>query len=114
MNKQYLELSKKFIEILSFLRANTIFNINPRLQYFINTFVKEFLYYFTKQDYILNVGESRAFIQLNPVISNIVAISGFGNTDAFIDILANESNNFVKILALYSSEIKLKLIMTFI
>ena len=109
LNKNYDELSRIFIETFVYLKNNTFPVINTELQYEINVFIENFLYFFTREDYILNDAQSRTFISLNTVISNVVAISDFRNTDTFINILMQQKNNFAKILALYSSRNKIQL-----
>jgi predicted O-linked N-acetylglucosamine transferase (SPINDLY family) len=96
-------LSKIFLEVLLFLKNNTFLTVNAELQYKINLFIQNFLYFFTKEDYLLNEAHAGMFISLNTVISNAVAISDFKNTDAPIEILLPQKHNLAKILALYSS-----------
>lgn len=101
-DRQFDKLSEKFIEILSHFESNTYVAFSPSSQYFVNAFVKNFLYLFTQPDYILSDQYILRFIQLNPLISNLVAISSFKNTDAFLDILLAQEKNFAKLLTLYS------------
>lgn len=107
LNKDYNELSRIFIEGLIYLKNTTFPTINAKLQYLLNVFIENFLCFFTKEDYVLNDYQSRTFIGLNTIISNVVAISDFRNTDAFIHILKHQKKNFAKILALYSSRNKI-------
>lgn len=101
--QKYDELSEIFLEIICHFAENTYFAISPEYQYFIDAFVKNFLYFFTQPDYIISDAHTIKFIQLNPTIANLVAISNFKNTDAYLEILRNQPNNFVKILTLYSA-----------
>jgi hypothetical protein len=43
------------------------------------------------------------FLALNPVISNVVAISSFRTTDPFLEILKRQPRNLAKMLVLYSA-----------
>lgn len=72
-------------------------------QFFIDTFVKTFLFLFTQPDYVLADRHIEQFVSLNLTISNLVAISAFKTTDAFLEHLAIQPNNFVKVLTLYSA-----------
>lgn len=107
INKQHDELSRIFAEILFYFKNNPMLSINQKQQYLINIFVENFLYFFTKEDFVLNNAQAGTFISLNTIISNIVAISDFRNTDAYLNILMNQKNNLFKILALYSSRNKI-------
>ncbi|HEY9701627.1 MAG TPA: hypothetical protein V6C58_04235, partial [Allocoleopsis sp.] len=102
-NQKYDDLSIKFLEILIHFDENTYFQLGADSQYFIDAFVKNFLYFFTQSDYIISDQYTVKFIQLNPTIANVVAMSSFKSTDAHLEILRTQPNNFVKILALYSA-----------
>lgn len=102
-NQEYDELSDIFLEIIWHFAENTYFTISPEDQYFIDAFVKNFLYFFTQSDYIIGDTYTLKFIQFNPTIANLVAMSNFKNTDGYLEILKNQPNNFVKILTLYSA-----------
>ena len=101
--QEYHELSDIFLEIIWYFAQNTYSTISPECQYFIDAFVKNFLYFFTQPDYIIGDAYTLKFIQVNPTIANLVAISNFKNTDGYLEILKNQPNNFVKILTLYSA-----------
>ncbi len=101
--KNYNALTEIFVETLIYLKNNTFLAVNAEMQNKINVFIQNFLYFFTKGDYVLNDLHARTFISLNTVISNVVAISDFKNTDAHLQILIPQKQNLAKILALYSS-----------
>lgn len=102
-HQEYEHISKKLIEFLEYFEINTYIKLAPNLQYNINLFVENFLYLFTQPDYILSEHHLAIFIQLNPTISNLVAMSSFKTTDAHLEILINQPNNLAKILTLYSA-----------
>lgn len=101
--QEFDNLSENLIQVLEHFENNTYFNLESDAQYFIDVFVKNFLYLFTQPDYILSDPHAIRFIQFNPTISNLVAISSFKTTDAYLEILKNQTHNFVKFLALYSA-----------
>ncbi len=109
LHQQFDKLSEKFIQVLEHFEINTYVYLASDAQYFINIFVKNFLYFFTQPDYILSDSYAIRFIQLNPTISNLVAMSSFKTTDAYLEILKNQTHNFVKLLALYSARNTVKI-----
>jgi hypothetical protein len=102
LNQEYEQLSETLITILTHFQKVTYFRLDQQSQYFINVFIKNFLYLFTQPDYLISDRYVFPFIQLNPTISNLVAISSFKNTDFCLEILQDQERNFVKILTLYS------------
>ncbi|MEI7473939.1 MAG: hypothetical protein WCK67_04100 [bacterium] len=103
LNKNYDQITQKFIEVLVYYKNNTLFKMDDSSYYFINIFVENLMYFFTKPDYIVRVDYARTLIDLNMVISNLVAMTRLKNTDTYIEILQNQPNNYLKILILYSA-----------
>lgn len=99
----YEQLSDAFLAILDHFREQTYFRLDDSSQYFINAFTKHFLYLFSQADYTLSDRHIHRFIQHNLTVSNLVALSSFKTTDAYLDLLLQQSQNFVKILTLYSA-----------
>ena len=73
----YERLSVSFLEILGHFERQTYYSLDAQAQYFIDVFVKNFLYIFTQPDYVLTDQHAVRFIELNLAISNLVAMSGF-------------------------------------
>lgn len=109
LDKKYNEITGKFISILRYFRDNTILKLDENSQYFINIFVENLLYFLTMPDYILDYAGTKTLINMNMVISNLVAMTHFKNTDAQIQILMKQPNNYAKILVLYSCRNSIKL-----
>lgn len=103
LSQKFEQLSEKFIEVLEHFEKQTYLELEPDIQYFVDVFIKNFLYFFTQPEYILNDKHAIRFLQFNLTISNLVAISSFKTTDAHLKILINQSGNFAKLLALYSA-----------
>jgi hypothetical protein len=108
LNQEYDQLSEALLAILAHFHKVTYFKLSIQAQYFLNVFVKNFLYIFTQPDYLISDRYVIPFLQFNPLISNLVAISCFKNTDFYLEILQDQENNFAKILTLYSPRNRVK------
>lgn len=106
--QDYERLSDQLIQVLEHFERQTYYTLDPNARYFINVFVKNFLYFFTQPDYVLSDRHVTRFIQLNLTISNLVAISSFKTTDTYLEILTGQTRNFAKLLTLYSARNKVK------
>jgi Glycosyl transferase family 41 len=102
-DREYDRVSEQLLEILRHFDRVTYLELTIESKYFINAFVKSFLYIFTQPDYILSDRHGLSFIQSNLIISNLVAMSDFGTTDPYLELLRVQSQNFIKILALCSA-----------
>jgi hypothetical protein len=101
--QKFEELATQFITVLDFMKRNTLFAVDPPAQYFVNSFMKIFLFLFTQPDFRVPEKYTRAFVLYNRTISNLAAISCFENTDAYLKILRDQSSNFVQVLTLFSA-----------
>lgn len=97
------QLSIAFIELFSHFETTQYTKITPELQYFIDVLIKNFLYLFTQPDYLLGDRHALRFMQLNPVIANLTAISRQKTTDYYLQILQPQPQNFIKILTLWNA-----------
>ncbi|MDF0553390.1 hypothetical protein [Kamptonema sp. UHCC 0994] len=107
-NQEYDQLSEIFLQVLEHFQNKTYYSLDISLRYFINVFVKNFLYLFTQPEYILSDRHVNLFIKHNLTISNLVAISSFKTTDAYLQILNDQPRNFAKLLSLYSARNTIK------
>ena len=101
--QRFDELSEQLLAVLEQFRAQTFLSLDQRAQGAIDRFVKHFLYLFTQSDYEIGDGHVLRFLVLNPIIAEVVAMSAFKTTDAYLEILKNQPSNFVKLLTLYSA-----------
>ncbi len=103
LNRQYDKLSEWFGTVVQtfFTRLGT--ELSAQNRRFVDHFAETLLFFFTKPDYVISQRFVRPFVFSNPLITNLVAISRFGNTDPQIEILLDQPNSFVKILTLYSA-----------
>lgn len=106
---EHEQAADKFIEILQHFRNVTYYRLDEKAQYFVNAFVKNFLYIFSQEDFVPDTGKLLKFLEFNVVIANVVAMSDFKTTDAYIKILLPQKKNFVKLLALYSPRNKIRI-----
>lgn len=103
VREQYEELSDKLIEILQFFHGTTFYSVDAQAQYFVDAFTKVFLNLFTQPDYRLADRHVIPFVRLNLTIANVVGMSNFKTTDAWLELLMRQPANYAKILALYSA-----------
>ncbi|AFY39502.1 hypothetical protein Lepto7376_3276 [[Leptolyngbya] sp. PCC 7376] len=106
LDGDYDQLSVAFIEMLAHFETVLYTEITPELQYFIDVFIKNFLYLFSQADYVLGDRHALRFIQLNPIIANLTAISHQKTTDYYLHILQKQPQNFIKILTLLNPRCK--------
>lgn len=103
LSKNYDLVSQTLLNVLEHFDQVTYLELNTESKYFVNAFLKSFLYIFTQPDYILSDRYVTRFIQFNLTISNLVAISDFKTTDSYLEILKLQPQNYAKILTLCSA-----------
>jgi predicted O-linked N-acetylglucosamine transferase (SPINDLY family) len=101
-------MCEQFLAVLIHLREVTYYHTDDATYLAINTFVKNFLFYMSQEAFVLPERFAVAFIDLNTVIGNVVAVSAFRTTDPFIEILLKQQRNYTKLLALYSGRNRVK------
>lgn len=65
--------------------------------------LKIFFEYIVKPDTVVPPRYIHKFLDLNPILANLTALSSLKNTDALVQQLAQGENNFIKFLALYNA-----------
>jgi hypothetical protein len=103
LNRQYDELSEKFLALLAHFEQANYVTLSRQDQYFVNAFIKNFLFLFTQPDYLLSERHVAPFLRQNLTISNLVAVSSFRTTDAHLELLRDQEANFVKSMTLWSA-----------
>ena len=106
---RHQELATIFLDLLAKFRSSTYYAIDETTTHFVNVFVKNFLFYFTQEDFNATEAQLVGFVENNAVICNVVAMSAFRTTDAHLQILMNQRKNFAKVLALYNPRCDSKL-----
>ena len=109
-NKEFHKMTVEFISFFEHFRDKTYLGLTEREKSELNRSVLVFFFYMSNEDFMLG-GEKNivSLIKLNYTISNVVAISDFGTTDAVLRILVNQKSNFAKLLVLYSARNFIKL-----
>jgi hypothetical protein len=102
-------LANLFLALLDKFRINTYFTLDDKTTHFVNVFVKHFLFYFSQEDFNPTQAQLVRFVELNPVICNVAAMSVFRDTDAHLQILLGQQRNFAKTLALYNPRCQTRL-----
>ncbi len=69
----------------------------------IDVFCKHFLHLFTQPAFTLDRQRGLRFVTFNHVIANLVALSSFRTTDAWLPLLLAQQGNFFKLLTLYNA-----------
>ncbi|MGB8853928.1 MAG: hypothetical protein WCC69_10225 [Pirellulales bacterium] len=98
----YDAMSRQLLSVLDYLRDTTFQTLDVRTVHALNAFTKHFLYFFTQEDFSPSDTDLAAFVARNAVIANLAAMTEFGSTDPFVQILLGQSRNFTKLLAIYS------------
>jgi hypothetical protein len=107
--KRYDDISEKFLAILEHFRINTLFVVSPEEQYFIDQFVKVFLFILSEPTFVIPDRFILPYFSYNHLISNLVAISNAKTTDVHMEIVARQPNNIVRLLALHSARNRVKI-----
>jgi hypothetical protein len=97
------KLSEQFISIFNYFHNTTYYSLSAYEQFFINCFIKNFLFIFTQPDFRIADAHIMPYIRLNRVISNMVYLSSTKTTDGVLEILRDQQANYVKILTLLSA-----------
>ena len=96
-------LTESFLSVLDYLGETTYRELEDSTRPSIIQFVKVFLTIFTQPDYVIPETFIFRFVGLNELISNLVAMTPFRNSDGFLELLRHQPYNLVKILTLYSA-----------
>ena len=99
---QHEKLADELLRVLDHFRTVQYSGLAADARYAVNAFCKHFLYLITQQDFVVDRARMMRFIALNHVIANVVAMSAFRTTDAWLAILLAQQQNFLKVLALYN------------
>ncbi len=103
LDGQHDDLTQEFGRAFDYLNKTTYLELGPSGRASLIQFLKVFLTIFTQPDYVVPEQHATYFVSLNPLISNLVAMTPFRTTDGFLEILRYLPSNLVKILTLYSA-----------
>lgn len=102
------ELTDRFLDVFNYLGETTYRELDDAIRPCIIQFLKVFLTVFTQPDYVIPEAYIFRFVDLNELISNLVAMTPFRTTDGFLELLRYQSSNLVKILTLYSARNRIR------
>jgi hypothetical protein len=103
LDGDHTRLSVQFLGVLDYLNQTTYLELDDSNRAGIIQFVKTFLTLFTQPDFIIPEQHVHTYVTLNELISNLVAMTPFHNTDGFLELLRYQPSNLAKILTLYSA-----------
>lgn len=101
------DLTEQFVKVFQYFESVVCIEDGMVVEH-ITPFIKTFLFLITQPEYIVPEAHVRTFVRLNTLISNLVAMTPFKNTDAALEMLFRQENNFIKILCLFSPRTTLK------
>src|SRR5437879_34810 len=101
-------LTESLFSVFDYLGETTYQELDDSTRASIIQFVKVFLTVFTQPDYVIPESYIYRFVDQNELISNIVAMTPFQNTDGFLELLRYQPSNLVKILTLYSARNRIR------
>lgn len=102
-SEKHDELAERFLAILRHFDQTTYISLDQKARYYVDAFLKQFLYFFTQHEFQPKDPYVLQFVRLNWTVSNLVAISSFKTTDPYVELLRNQEANFFKLLTLYSA-----------
>ncbi len=100
------QLIGRLQELLGHYAVHTYTRMGPELQRRINALVEMLLFLLSKEDLQIPENQVVPLLNLHPVITNLVAVSNFRNTDAQVEIVGRQQRNLVRLLLLYSARNK--------
>ena len=107
LNGEHDNLAKELLTLLTRLRRIMFIQFRKTESAFVNEFVSLFLFIMTRKDFSIPKIYEEGYIDCNPIIQNMVAISGYQTTDNEIRTIIDQKQNLVKILLLYGPRNKI-------
>ena len=108
LDGKHEEVTELFLGMFDYLGDTTYRELDEPIRACIIQFVKIFLTVFTQPDFVIPDQYIYRFLDLNELISNLVAMTPFKNTDGFLELLRYQNSNLAKILTLYSARNRIR------
>lgn len=102
-DRRFDDLAETLLAVFEHFRQRAYLTLDQPTQGAIDRFVKHFLFLFSQPDYPISDRHVLRFLVLNPIIGEVVALTCFQTTDAYLEVLKNQPANFIKVLTLYSA-----------
>ena len=99
---EHQQLAEHFLHVLDHF-SNMVYLNESSVSGTVTPFLSAFLTLFTQPDFIVAKKDAPAFLSCQTLISNLVAMTPIGNTDAYLEIVGAQPDNFIKVLTLYSA-----------
>lgn len=99
---EYKQMASEFLGVLEHLQNRSYTRLSQVLNRKLNEFATNFFFYFTRADFRPGDPYLLKFIDLNPVIANLAAMTQWKTTDTFVALLLQQTQNYGRLLALYS------------
>lgn len=96
-------LADSLLEFLTHFERIHYFRLTERDRRHVDALVASFLYFLAQPDMVLSENTVDRFLELHPVIADLVAMSSFRNTDAYVRIVMRQPDSLAKLLILYSA-----------
>lgn len=103
---EHEQLIARLLELLGHYATHTYTRMGPELQRRINALVEVLLFLLSQEDLQIPQHQVVPLLNLHPVITNLVAVSDFRNTDPQVEIVGRQQRNLVRLLLLYSARNK--------
>lgn len=101
------DLTEQFVKVFQYFESTVVVE-DGLVNEHVTPFIKTFLFLITQKDYVIPESHVNTFIRLNTLVSNLIAMTPFKNTDSALEILFRQENNLIKILCLFSPRNSLK------
>jgi hypothetical protein len=105
----YHALSEEFIRGLDYYYKNPLSNLSVGQLAALNDFLENFLFFFCSHEFKLPKPHIQKFMGYHPLIANLVALSDFKTTTAWVTRLSRSKENYFKLLVLYNSRTEVEI-----
>jgi len=103
---EHARLCREMIYVVDLVGRSVCFPRTPNTAQEIDQLLNLIFSFVANPSFVIPDELSEKFIGINPSLAAITSLSGFKTTDAQLEILREQPNNFLKILAFYSARNK--------
>ncbi|MBN8530420.1 MAG: hypothetical protein J0L97_00960 [Alphaproteobacteria bacterium] len=100
--KKYDEVTQALVNLLQRIGTLELYQLTVLEQDAINVISKLIMMTLAQEDYAIPQQHAETLVQMCVVLSNLIAMSDFKNTDLVLKLVLTQKNNFAKVLMLYS------------
>jgi hypothetical protein len=99
-NQDWTRLAQKFIDVFRYFNEHCYVQFSRAEKVQFDTCISTFFFLFSQPDFQVPAEYARVFINVNHVITNLAMSSSVGSTLPALTRVANQDNNYVKLLTL--------------